>query len=59
MEISHFAAILIFSLCVSVVFALTSKEELKERIRYGIWSFFSFVLVAVAMGWLMFPFPHR
>jgi hypothetical protein len=59
MEISHLTAILIFSLCVSVVFSLTSKEELRERIRYGVFSFFSFLGVAIIMGWMMFPFPHR
>jgi hypothetical protein len=59
MEISHISAILIFSLCVSVVFSITTKESLKERLRYGLFTFLSFLLVAVVLGWIMFPFPHR
>jgi len=58
MEISHFSAIVAFSFCVSIVFALTTKETAKERLRYAIFLFFSFLGVAVALGWVMYPFPR-
>jgi hypothetical protein len=57
MEISHFSAILTFSVCVSVVFALTTKETAKECLFYAIFLFFSFLGVALALGWVMYPFP--
>jgi hypothetical protein len=59
MEISHISAILVFSLCVSVVFSVTTKESIEERLRYGLFTFFSFLLAAIVLGWIMFPFPHR
>jgi uncharacterized membrane protein len=58
MEISHLNAIVIFSICVSIVFALTTKETAKERLHYAIFLFFSFLGVALALGWVMYPFPR-
>jgi hypothetical protein len=59
MQISHFNALLIFSICVAIVFALTTKESLRERLIYGLLVFLSFVIVALALGWIMYPFPHH
>jgi uncharacterized membrane protein len=58
MEISHLNAIVIFSVCVSIVFALTTKETAKERLHYALFLFFSFLGVALALGWVMYPFPR-
>jgi uncharacterized membrane protein len=58
MEISHVSAIVTFSVCVSIVFALTTKETAKERLHYAIFLFFSFLGVALALGWVMYPFPR-
>jgi hypothetical protein len=58
MEISHFSAIVTFSVCVSIVFALTTKETGKECLHYAIFLFFSFLGVALALGWVMYPFPR-
>jgi|RhiMetdeSRZDD1v2_1073273.scaffolds.fasta_scaffold34098_5 hypothetical protein len=57
MEISHASATVIFSVCVSIVFALTTKETAKECLQYAIFLFFSFLGVALALGWVMYPFP--
>ncbi|MEW5974696.1 MAG: hypothetical protein AB1898_02705 [Acidobacteriota bacterium] len=57
MEISHLSAVLIFSLSVSIVFALTSKETLREQVQYGVLVFFLFLGVALGLGWIMYPFP--
>jgi hypothetical protein len=59
MQISHFNALLIISFCVAIVFALTTKESLRERLTYGLLVFLSFVIVALALGWIMYPFPHH
>lgn len=58
MEISHFVALTVFAFCVSIVFSLTSKDTFRERLRYGIYLFFSFLLVAIALSWLMFLIPR-
>ncbi len=58
MEIPHFSAIIIFSVCVSIVFALTTKETAKECFRYAVFLFLSFLGVALVLGWMMYPFPR-
>jgi len=57
MTLSHFQALLIFALLVSVVFALITKNEPREQFRYGIFVFLSFLAVALAVGWIMYPLP--
>ena len=57
MNLSHFSALLIFSLIVSVVFALINKRTPREQFRYGAFVFFSFLAVAIVVGWIMQPFP--
>ena len=56
--LNHFQATLIFAFCVSVAFAFLSKRRLGERIRYTVWAFLAFLLVAIGIGWLMYPFSH-
>lgn len=53
MVISHFMAVLIFAVSVSIVFALTTKENVREQLSYGIYTFLGLSLVAVGFGWLM------
>ncbi len=57
MVIYHFSAMTLFSLLVSVVFATLNKETLREKIFYGIKSFALFMGIAIALGWIMYPFP--
>ncbi len=57
MNLSHFEALFIFALIVSVVFALINKATPAEQLKYGVLVFLSFVGVAFFVGWLMFPFP--
>lgn len=54
---SHLLLLVLFSLCVSIVFALLMKNEVAEQIRFGGLLFAGFVGVAMALGWLMYPFP--
>ncbi len=57
MELSHFSALTLFAICVSVVFSLTSKDTPRERLQYGATVFVTFLGVALVLGWVMFPFP--
>jgi ABC-type sugar transport system permease subunit len=56
--ISHLLALLIFSTLVSVVFAMLLREDRKARVRFAVMTFGAFVLSAVVVGWLMYPFPN-
>ena len=54
---SHLIALFVFSALVAVVFALLQRQDKRERIRFGVMAFGAFVLSALVVGWLMFPFP--
>jgi hypothetical protein len=48
----------IFALAVSIAFSFLSKQTMVERLRYGIWAFLAFLVVAIGIGWLMYPFSR-
>jgi len=54
---SHFLLLTIFAFLVSVVFSLLTKDEVHEQVRFGGMLFGAFVLSALVLGWLMYPFP--
>ncbi|MFQ5816648.1 MAG: hypothetical protein ACE5H2_01655 [Terriglobia bacterium] len=56
--LSHFQAMALFAFFTSLVFTFLNKKRLSERVKYFLWSFLAFLLVAIALGWLMFPFPR-
>lgn len=56
--ISHFFAMSLFALLVSVALAGLTKRTAQERIKYAASCFLKFLAVAIAIGWLMFPFSH-
>ena len=58
MILNHFQIMVIFALAVSLAFAFLSKNKTSERIRYAIWAFLAFLVVAIGIGWLMYPFSH-
>jgi NhaP-type Na+/H+ or K+/H+ antiporter len=49
---------LLFAFLVSVAFGCLSKHTTAERIRSALWIFALFILVGVAIGWLMYPFSR-
>lgn len=57
MNLSHFGALVLFSLLVSTVFAITTKHSPQEQFRYGIFVFGCFLAVAIVVGWVMYPLP--
>ena len=54
---SHLVNLLAFSALVSTVFATLLRDASRDRLRFGLKLFAGFVLAAVAVGWLMAPFP--
>ena len=54
---SHLLLLAVFAFFVSLVFALLTKDEVREQIRFGGMLFGGFLVVAIVLGWLMFPFP--
>ncbi len=47
----------LFAFLVSVGFGLLSKDDPRGRILYGARVFVTFVVVALVLGWIMYPAP--
>jgi len=54
---SHFLLLALFAFFVSFVFSLIAKDEAVEQLRFGGMLFAGFIVSAIVLGWLMFPFP--
>lgn len=55
---SHFADMAWYALIVSVALGVLSRRTTIARVKYAAFSFFLFMVIAIAIGWLMFPFSH-
>ena len=53
--LTHFQALALFSLAVSLTFAFLSKRGALERAKYFAWAFLAFLLVAIAKRRLKLP----
>lgn len=58
MTLTHFSAVLLFSLFTSVVFGITQRSEPRMMIRFGAFCFVLFVGGTIAAGWLMWLVKH-
>jgi heme A synthase len=54
---SHFLLLLLFSFFIALVFAVLLRDDPREQLRFGAVMFGSLVGAALALGWLMYPFP--
>ena len=54
---SHLLLLLIFSACVSIVFAALMREDTTSQLKLAARMFAGLIGAAVIIGWLMFPFP--
>lgn len=54
MHPSHFSAVLLFALFVSIVFGITMRETPQRMVRYGAYCFVLFIGAAIVLSWLMF-----
>jgi hypothetical protein len=58
MRISHFWAMVLFALLVSVSMACIGHRTLIQRVKYAAWSFAAYIAIGVGIAWLMYPFSH-
>jgi hypothetical protein len=54
---SHFLLMLLFSFFVALVFAVLMKDRPRDQVRFGVIVFGGFIVSALVLGWLMYPFP--
>ena len=57
-DLSHFSAALIFSICASVVFGITQRNTPREMMRYGAYCFSLFLGGVIAASWVMRLLKH-
>lgn len=55
-SLTHFQAMLLFALMVSLAFAFLSRRTARDRLRYTVWSLIVFLAAAIGLGWLMYFF---
>ena len=53
LNLSHFAAAVVFAVFASTVFGITQKNTSKEQVRYGLYCFAMFVGGVFVAGWVM------
>ncbi len=57
-KLSHFQALVLFALVISVAFGFLSRRRPVDRVKYIVWSLFLFLLIGVGIGWAMYPFSR-
>ena len=53
----HFLIMTVYALLISLFFALLWRNERRERLALFVKLFLSLVVGALAVAWLMYPFP--
>ena len=56
--LTHFSAVLLFSLFTSIVFGITQRAQPRMMIRFGAFCFAIFVGSTIVVSWLMFAIKH-
>ncbi len=54
---SHLLLLALFALFVSVVFATLMRDDPRAQVKFGLLLLAGFIVAAIALGWLMYPFP--
>jgi hypothetical protein len=54
----HFGAMLIFALCLSVVFGITQRSDPKKMISFGAFCFGLCIAGTIAASWVMYFIKH-
>jgi heme A synthase len=54
---SHLLLMTLFAALVSIVFATLLRDDPRQQLALGGRMFAAFVVVALVLGWLMYPFP--
>jgi hypothetical protein len=57
-HLTHFQAMLIFALLISISFGFLSRRRPLDRVKYILWSLFLFLAIGIGIGWAMYPFSR-
>jgi hypothetical protein len=54
---SHLGLMILFAAFVSAAFAVLSRDEVPDQLRFGARIFCTFIGAAYLLGWLLYPLP--
>ena len=57
-KLSHFQALVLFSLVISIAFGFLGRRRSMDRLKYILWTLLLFLLIGVGIGWAMYPFSR-
>ncbi len=58
MHLSHLQVMLLFAGIISLAFGFLSRRRVKDQLKSALWSFVLFLVVGVAIAWLIYPFSR-
>jgi hypothetical protein len=58
LKLSHFQALVVFALVISIAFGFLGRRRPMDRVKYILWTLLLFLLIGVGIGWAMYPFSH-
>ena len=58
MQLSHFAAAVVFAFFASIVFGITQRSVPRDQFRYGVKCFLFFVVGTFLGAWVMWIIRH-
>ena len=57
-KLSHFQALVLFALMISIAFGFLGRRRPIDRVKYILWTLLLFLLIGVGIGWAMYPFSR-
>ena len=54
---SHLGLLILFAVFVSIVFAVLTRDDPREQLRFGARLLAGFLGAALVLSWLMYPLP--
>jgi len=57
-NVTHLEAMLLFAFLVSAAFGALTKHATTDRVKAAAWTFLLFIMIGVAIGWVMYPFSR-
>lgn len=54
---THLGLMALFSVFVSIVFAMLMRDEPREQLAFGARLFAGFIAAGIGIGWLLYPLP--
>lgn len=55
---THFLVITSFAVLAAVVFGIVAKDTQNERVVYGLKVFVEFMVIGLALGWILYFLPY-